>query len=762
MSKSLYTTIKETTPPTTATVGIVGQCYIGSTNRKYYVCTSADATAGTYTWAPLAMDADLENKLDKAGGTITGDLAVQGNLTVTGETTTEKQKDLEVEDNFIYTNANKIELTALLSGIAIYKNGTDIYAIAYDPATDSVKLGLGTRDEQGVFHFNTNEGSPVAVRIDSTSLTDKHIIVWDAASNKFTDSGKTIDDLLTLINSKVDTSTTINGKPLTNNIKLYGTDIELASDNVGDLTTAIIEANNKIDSLQTNKLNITGGNITDYLKVKNNNVNGIIEAITAPTTSTVGLIGQNYIDISAQKYYICTNTDNGVYTWKELTNQSGSGASIYDINGNAYINSTNDGLKVYSAKDSAGVYGTTIAAGNIDHSQVYMSEDSSSAMIGSSTKSVKDGITYEITNLMSTSENGVETKLNYQYTQNNETKSNTIDAMVIPDGIGYMATNKDGAGFVYSVMGNNAAIMLAESQSKIGLTASDGESYIESGDTTNQQLKVKFTDNDSATIATKSIAFDDDVVSKISEDSSVTYEFKDTLDLTSYDISTTSSFTSNNQTFVRIVSSHGAPSKTDYLHYYTDATNYVEVYNDSWISDDYKTITFATTPSHFSYGTNATIQPKYKTSVINQNGIFQVNVYKEGQDPAHSFVINKDTILIDNKPIPTAIQPLYKHELLIPYAFSNLTTPDGTTTVNGSVIYHYYSNDSSSITSAASIDDNFVCPGTTAVSGTLVLLYDVRLIKAGSSMTIKAVNASALTEATGTVGTITDTVTQLI
>lgn len=193
MSKSLYTTIKETTPPTTATVGIVGQKYLDTTTKKYYICTNIDNSV--YTWEELAKSADLNSKLNASGGTISGNLAVQGNLTVTGETTTEKQKELEVEDNFIYTNANKVNLTALLSGIAIYKNGTDIYAIAYDPATDSVKLGLGTRDAQGVFHFNTGEGSPVAVRVDSAELTDNHIIVWDATNHKFIDSGKTIADL---------------------------------------------------------------------------------------------------------------------------------------------------------------------------------------------------------------------------------------------------------------------------------------------------------------------------------------------------------------------------------------------------------------------------------------------------------------------------------------------------------------------------------------------------------------------------------------
>ena len=143
----------------------------------------------------IAFTDDLNTKLDKTGGAITGNLTIQGDLTVTGETTTERQKDLEVEDNFIYTNANKVELTALLSGLAIYKNGTDIYAIAYDPVSDSVKLGLCTRNEQGVVTFNTGEGSPVAVRADSADLTDNHIIIWDATNHKFIDSGKTIADL---------------------------------------------------------------------------------------------------------------------------------------------------------------------------------------------------------------------------------------------------------------------------------------------------------------------------------------------------------------------------------------------------------------------------------------------------------------------------------------------------------------------------------------------------------------------------------------
>ena len=47
-------------------------------------------------------------------------------------------------------------------------------------------------------------------------------------------------------------------------------------------------------------------------------------------------------------------------------------------------------------------------------------------------------------------------------------------------------------------------------------------------------------------------------------------------------------------------------------------------------------------------------------------------------------------------------------------------------------------------------------------STTTVLLLNVNVIKAGSSITVEAVNASTMGYITGTVGTITDTVTQLI
>lgn len=138
----------------------------------------------------------LDLKLDSKGGTITGDLAVQGDLTITGTTKSEKNKSLIVEDNVIVTNANKVSLQALLSGLAINKGADATYGIMYDPADDAVKFGQGTLDKDNKFAFSENEGLPLAVRDKADKLTNAHFLKWDSASNKLTDSGYAADDFV--------------------------------------------------------------------------------------------------------------------------------------------------------------------------------------------------------------------------------------------------------------------------------------------------------------------------------------------------------------------------------------------------------------------------------------------------------------------------------------------------------------------------------------------------------------------------------------
>lgn len=149
------------------------------------------------------VDSELEKKYDKTGGAIAGDVAITGNLTVSGTTTTEKEKQLLVEDNVIVTNANKIDLKTLLSGLAINKNTNAVYGIMYDPTDNTVKFGEGTLDANNKFTFKTGEGLPIAIREDSANFTNAHLIKWDSAKNSFVDAGETVDSLKQYVQDKI-------------------------------------------------------------------------------------------------------------------------------------------------------------------------------------------------------------------------------------------------------------------------------------------------------------------------------------------------------------------------------------------------------------------------------------------------------------------------------------------------------------------------------------------------------------------------------
>ena len=144
---------------------------------------------------------DLAKKYDKTGGVITGNVSIQGDLTVSGTTTTEKEKQLLVEENVIATNANKVDLKTLLSGLAINKNADATYGIMYDPSDDTVKFGEGTLDENNKFTFKTGEGLPIAIREDSTKFTNAHLVKWDATKKSFVDAGIDVSSLSKKIKS---------------------------------------------------------------------------------------------------------------------------------------------------------------------------------------------------------------------------------------------------------------------------------------------------------------------------------------------------------------------------------------------------------------------------------------------------------------------------------------------------------------------------------------------------------------------------------
>lgn len=157
---------------------------------------NVDNTSDANKPVSTAQQAALDEKIDKIGGTFSGNVTIQGNLTVSGTTTTESEQQLAVKENVIVTNADKVNLQALLSGLAINKNSSATYGIMYDPADDTVKFGEGTLDANRKFVFKAGEGHPLAIRADSSQFTDAVLVKWNATTKAFEPASGTWQNLL--------------------------------------------------------------------------------------------------------------------------------------------------------------------------------------------------------------------------------------------------------------------------------------------------------------------------------------------------------------------------------------------------------------------------------------------------------------------------------------------------------------------------------------------------------------------------------------
>lgn len=181
VSSELSTHTRNTSNPHSVTKSQVGLGNVDNTSDANKPISNAQQDA-------------LDKKLDLSGGTLTGPLNIQGDLNIYGTASAEKQQSVEVKDTMIVTNIDGIDIKVVLSGLAMKMNDKDVYGIVYDPATNTVKLGLGTYVNKK-FLFNSGEGLPLAIRADSSQFTAGHLVKWDATKNRLVDAGKGLDEV---------------------------------------------------------------------------------------------------------------------------------------------------------------------------------------------------------------------------------------------------------------------------------------------------------------------------------------------------------------------------------------------------------------------------------------------------------------------------------------------------------------------------------------------------------------------------------------
>lgn len=280
-----------------------------------------------------AQKAALDKKIDKTGGTFSGNVAIQGNLTVSGTTTTESEKQLAVKENVIVTNADKANLQTLLSGLAINKNSTATYGIMYDPADDTVKFGEGTLDANRKFVFKAGEGHPLAIRADSSQFTDAVLVKWNATTKAFEPASGTWQNLLNKIEI-TDIDLVFSDKTVlyntTNGIQLSATGKITRKDGTSeqpqvDLDIPIVSGNGITIEKVANKEQITvkvntsivalKSDLTSYAKttdlasyVKTTTLNTTLESYVK--TATLNTTLEDYVKTTVLADYVKTTTLN--------------------------------------------------------------------------------------------------------------------------------------------------------------------------------------------------------------------------------------------------------------------------------------------------------------------------------------------------------------------------------------------------------------------------------------------------------------------
>lgn len=153
-------------------------------------------------------DSELLKKLDRTGGTITGNLIVSGNLSVSGETSVIESTTLKVEDKLIYVAKDNTNALTSPAGLITPKyDGTNDGGLVYDNS-GTAYVGDIKLDSNGNVDVNTSDLQPIATRDAYSNFTNGNKVKAEVDSSqksvKFIDGGK--DDG---INSLTDVNLTI-------------------------------------------------------------------------------------------------------------------------------------------------------------------------------------------------------------------------------------------------------------------------------------------------------------------------------------------------------------------------------------------------------------------------------------------------------------------------------------------------------------------------------------------------------------------------
>lgn len=260
------------------------------TNKLVLTLADSGVTAGTYQgltvdekgrvtaaedkgYAVKAnVDTELAKKLDKAGGSVTGNLTIGGNLTVNGTTTSIDSTTLKVSDKLIeVAKDNTVKLTTP-AGIVVPKyDGANYGALVID-GDGNAQVGDVKLDASGNIDVTNSDLQTLATR---DGLTDGNLVKWN-------DTKKTLVPDTTVASNASSALSKANANAT--EISAIKTTYQTKTDNtLGTTSKMVVGAINEVKGTADSALSKANANATEISNLKN----GTTKAKKAETADKV-------------------------------------------------------------------------------------------------------------------------------------------------------------------------------------------------------------------------------------------------------------------------------------------------------------------------------------------------------------------------------------------------------------------------------------------------------------------------------------------
>lgn len=260
------------------------------TNKLVLTLADSGVTAGTYQgltvdakgrvtaaedkgYAVKAnVDTELAKKLDKAGGSVTGNLTIGGNLTVNGTTTSIDSTTLKVSDKLIeVAKDNTVKLTTP-AGIVVPKYDGAKYGALVIDGDGNAQVGDVELDASGNIDVTNSDLQILATR---DGLTDGNLVKWDNTKKTLVPDTTVASNASSAL-SKANANAT--------EISTIKTTYQTKTDNtLGTTSKTVVGAINEVKGTADSALSKANANATEISNLKN----GTTKAKKAETADKV-------------------------------------------------------------------------------------------------------------------------------------------------------------------------------------------------------------------------------------------------------------------------------------------------------------------------------------------------------------------------------------------------------------------------------------------------------------------------------------------